>query len=68
MNWIDHEEFDALVDNNWRHNEGRIEGRRGVEGFRANLRNMKEILIKWSKKEFPNNNKLIMALMSEFRD
>ena len=38
-----------------------------MEEFSSKLKNLREILIRWSKQEFPNNNKLIQSLLSEFR-
>ena len=68
LNWIDHEDYDGLINDNWK-NEAVVVGVRGVvDGFKATLGKVTEILTKWSKKEFPNNNKMLMALLNEFRD
>ena len=68
LNWIDHEEFDDLVSRTWEKYNVDLEHKGEVEGLKSNLNKMKETLTKWSKKEFPNNNKLLLSLMSEFKE
>lgn len=63
MRWINHPNLIELIKANWIEdgNQG------GLDEFVHNLNSLREILSKWSKREFGNGRKVLQRLMDKVK-
>lgn len=64
--WLDHEGLKDVIESHWL--PWNVEVDDISSCFLNNLSRVKNALIKWSKKEFPNNRKTINDLLAKFQD
>ncbi|XP_028798737.1 keratin, type I cytoskeletal 9-like [Neltuma alba] len=61
-----HQNAQGLIESNWNRDKQVTIGM--VHAFNSNLNRIRKILTKWSKIEFPNNQKLLVTLMEDFKN